>query len=119
MLFRGSLIKKNEKESISLVTKEKEETIGAIQNERNSIQMIKKFYDDASKRLASLESLRNRQNIPAAEISSYDGIWGDWHNEQICPAGQYVCGLRVRFEHHQGDGDDTALNAVRLKCCRF
>lgn len=42
------------------------------------------------------------------------GSWGDWAQ---CPASTEICGLKVRVEEAQGDGDDTALNGLVLECC--
>ena len=46
-----------------------------------------------------------------------DGRWGRWSDPVYCPAGQYVCGLRQRVEEDRGNGDDSAMNAIRFYCC--
>jgi hypothetical protein len=43
--------------------------------------------------------------------------WGVWQPIRTCPAGSAVCGMAVRFEKPQGDGDDTGLNGVQFDCC--
>lgn len=43
--------------------------------------------------------------------------WGSWSGATMCPTRQYVCGVRLRTEGNQGDGDDTALNDVEIYCC--
>ena len=48
--------------------------------------------------------------------TSEQGSWGEWGPPAYCPAGQYVWGFRVKGEPYQGNGDDTALNAVQLIC---
>lgn len=48
--------------------------------------------------------------------TSEQGAWGEWGPPAYCPAGQYVWGFRVKGEPYQGNGDDTALNAVQLIC---
>eukprot|EP01084_Bolivina_argentea_P001315 2428_1 len=46
------------------------------------------------------------------------GSEGDYASKFTeCDHGDYVCGLRERYEKKQNVGDDTALNAVRLECC--
>lgn len=45
--------------------------------------------------------------------------WGDWGPWVFCPRRTAVCGLSIRFEDPQGDGDDTAMNGLRLHCCRL
>eukprot|EP00727_Mastigamoeba_balamuthi_P013736 m51a1_g8986 putative cysteine proteinase rd19a (577) ;mRNA; f:60367-62554 len=42
--------------------------------------------------------------------------WGSWSGWYMCPSGWAVVGLRTRVEASQGAGDDTALNAVRMRC---
>ena len=32
--------------------------------------------------------------------------------------GSVVCGIQTKVQGRQGGGDDTALNRVRLQCCR-
>jgi hypothetical protein len=43
--------------------------------------------------------------------------WGIWLAAKTCPVNTAACGIAVRYESNQGDGDDTALNAVKLACC--
>jgi pimeloyl-ACP methyl ester carboxylesterase len=43
--------------------------------------------------------------------------YGSWGATNSCPAGTAVCGVQVRTEGLQGDGDDTAMNGMRLACC--
>nr|XP_002718872.2 vitelline membrane outer layer protein 1 homolog [Oryctolagus cuniculus] len=42
------------------------------------------------------------------------GVFGDWSGS--CPKG--VCGLQTKVERPRGLRDDTALNDLRLFCCR-
>ncbi|AXP04684.1 MULTISPECIES: hypothetical protein [Pseudomonas] len=48
--------------------------------------------------------------------TSEQGQWGIWGAAASCPAGQYVWGFRLKSEPYQGNGDDTALNAIQLIC---
>ena len=48
-----------------------------------------------------------------------DGPWGRWSDYHYCQPGHYVCGLRQKVEGRQGNGDDTALNAISFQCCPF
>ena len=41
--------------------------------------------------------------------------WGNWGDYKMCASGQYVKGMQLRIEARI-DGDDTALNAIRLTC---
>ena len=66
-----------------------------------------------------ISKLKSTPNKAVEEIVSHDGFWGDWKSVAMCPVGQYVCGFRSRIEKKQKDGDDTAMNGVRLKCCSF
>lgn len=52
-------------------------------------------------------------------LKSKEGGWGTWGTAGYCPADQYICGMRTRVEPGQGGGDDTALNGLEVKCCRF
>jgi hypothetical protein len=52
-------------------------------------------------------------------ISSYDGIWGDWHSSTSCSGtGNLLKGARMRIEGSQGGGDDTAANSVEFSCTK-
>ena len=45
--------------------------------------------------------------------------WGGWTEYVYCPTGQAVVGIQTRVERNQGEGDDTALNGIRLLCSDF
>ena len=47
---------------------------------------------------------------------TFEGIWGDWKGMVMCPENQYVAGFQVRIEPKQGNGDDTAMNGLKLFC---
>jgi len=42
--------------------------------------------------------------------------WGSWGGYQYCPYPYTVNGVNLRIESKQGNGDDTALNEIRLNC---
>ena len=46
-------------------------------------------------------------------IKSNRGRWGSW---QHCEVGEYVKAMWVKAEKHQKDGDDSAVNGIRLQC---
>jgi hypothetical protein len=43
--------------------------------------------------------------------------WGSWNDWQSCPPNSAVCGFAIQLEDRQGNGDDTAMNGMRLYCC--
>ena len=43
-------------------------------------------------------------------------FWGDWGPKEHCPKGLRTIGFQLKTERPQGEGDDTALNAIALKC---
>ena len=43
-------------------------------------------------------------------------LWGDW-STRSCPYGTRICGIQTRVEPRQDDGDDSALNGIKLRCC--
>ena len=56
---------------------------------------------------------------PSAEAGwdiGYNGYWGTWGSSDYCPNGHHVVRFKVKIEGIQYDGDDTALNAIRLEC---
>jgi len=42
--------------------------------------------------------------------------WGDWGKVEYCPNDGKAMGFTLLTERSQGSGDDTALNAIALKC---
>ena len=42
--------------------------------------------------------------------------WGEWGKVEYCPKGLRTIGFKLKTERPQGDGDDTALNGIALKC---
>ncbi|XP_063785716.1 uncharacterized protein LOC134934147 [Pseudophryne corroboree] len=44
------------------------------------------------------------------------GIWGSWGPIEWCPHGSKAKGFAIKVESKQGNGDDTAANAIRLYC---
>lgn len=58
---------------------------------------------------------KSGQKLSAPTETSF----GDWVPHLRCPHGQSVIGLQVRMEAKQGDGDDTALNGVRMICSSY
>ena len=48
----------------------------------------------------------------------YGGQWGDW--SVSCETGTAVCGIQTRVTPYLGvGGDDTALDDLKLQCCKF
>ena len=45
------------------------------------------------------------------------GSFGGDNGPKSCPDGMVICGLRMKIEHNQGGGDDTALNNLDAMCC--
>ena len=50
------------------------------------------------------------------QLTSSEGPWGDWLSSRKCATGKPITGFKVQFEKQQGNGDDTALNKVRMYC---
>ena len=43
--------------------------------------------------------------------------WGDWASWEVCPGDSFVISLQTKIHPPQAPGvDDTALNAIRLRC---
>jgi hypothetical protein len=42
--------------------------------------------------------------------------WGDWGEVEHCPKGEQAIGFSLKTEREQGDGDDSGLNSISLKC---
>ena len=50
------------------------------------------------------------------ELKTKAAEWGRWSRWTECPRGQFICGIDTRVE--DPDGDDTALNDIKHKCCK-
>ena len=46
----------------------------------------------------------------------FPGYWGDWGNSEFCQNGGYAVGFGTKVEETQGNGDDTAINGLKLQC---
>lgn len=44
------------------------------------------------------------------------GIWGNWKSTVMCPTGYFINAVQAKVEANQGSGDDSALNALRIRC---
>lgn len=55
-------------------------------------------------------------NWSSQNTMMFSGLWGDWKGWAMCPTGYFVNGFQVRFEKSRGDGDDTALNGLKIQC---
>ena len=74
---------------------------------------------DLNIRVAELERQWSVRRLPTEAKNVKirgDGPWGTWYDAS-CPVNHYVCGLGQKVEPRQGRDDDTAMNAVRFKCC--
>ena len=82
---------------------------------RNEVQSITSEYDELR---SNLEVFRTLERLPLRQrIDGDPGYWGTWRQEASCPERHYVCGLQQRIEPGQGDGDDSAMNGLRMFCC--
>ena len=69
--------------------------------------------------LETLFSFLDRKWVPTTIIEQKytKGPWGTWGGMEYCKKGVVAHGFLFRVEGYQGsDGDDTAVNAVCLKC---
>jgi hypothetical protein len=48
------------------------------------------------------------------QVTVWEGNWGDWGADVMVPSGYYIAGFRCRVEPPQGNGDDTAMNGIRM-----
>ena len=44
------------------------------------------------------------------------GNWGEWGPDVLTPPNWGIVGLQTRVEAPIGDGDDTAMNGIRMVC---
>jgi hypothetical protein len=51
------------------------------------------------------------------QVSATGTAWGDWKPKRMCGQGYKICGFRIRFESDQGEGDDSAMNGIEVRCC--
>eukprot|EP00727_Mastigamoeba_balamuthi_P005112 m51a1_g146 putative cysteine proteinase rd19a (506) ;mRNA; r:469243-471681 len=72
--------------------------------------------DTAVNRMRGLCRNAQGQQFTFPGESNSKTSWGSWTQWYKCPSGYAVVGIRTRVEPSQGSGDDTSLNAVRLRC---
>ena len=54
---------------------------------------------------------------PSNSYVRFNGLWGKWGDQELCPSNGYVVSFKQRVEDWQGDnGDDSALNSICLIC---
>ena len=44
--------------------------------------------------------------------------WGDWGSWDSCATGQFGIGFQIKVEEDQAEGDDTAVNAIKILCAQ-
>ena len=50
--------------------------------------------------------------------SSGKSWWGEWGQSKLCPVGYKIVGIQTQIERDH-DGDNTALNGVKVLCRDF
>jgi hypothetical protein len=70
-------------------------------------------------RMAVVESFFTKKRPHQRDSVAAPGAapWGTWKGPAFCPANYFVCGIEQKVEVQQGNGDDTAVNGVRVYCC--
>lgn len=111
------------------LTKSKLKTAEAFQNSEALVNQISEnlasrqdfnasVTGETNNRLSKLEAFVFKSRKPGSPIVvAGEAPWGGWRGATFCPDNQYVCGLEQKIEPKQGDGDDTAMNGVRMICC--
>jgi hypothetical protein len=67
--------------------------------------------------IPNLQAWTNYRNDVVTQINSkVGGKWGSWQQARFCRPRTYVRGFALKVEPRQGDGDDTALNNIKLLC---
>jgi hypothetical protein len=56
---------------------------------------------------------------PIEAPGKYTDDPGNWRDWGYCPGGTAICGFQSKMESEQGGGNDSALNHVRVACCRL
>ncbi|XP_052068554.1 vitelline membrane outer layer protein 1 homolog [Mytilus californianus] len=74
---------------------------------------------DVEARITSVDrvsALAAQRTITKVLWVNNGGPWGTWSRPEFCAKGYFASGFSLKIEGRQGKGDDTALNAIRLKC---
>lgn len=61
-------------------------------------------------------TILRKPSVDVAVLGPFGGHWGGWGAWERCPEGQMAFQFAKKVEAPQGDGDDTALNGIRLDC---
>jgi len=60
-----------------------------------------------------------KESLASSVKPEFKGLWGDWGKMQYCGGKKgsgHAVSYRIKVEDNQGWGDDSALNAICLKC---
>ncbi|MGA7979700.1 MAG: hypothetical protein WCA32_05670 [Chromatiaceae bacterium] len=133
--------KRDREAALALIEKATDAALGRIKNsdgdqsqlmdlERRvnalAAAIAKKPDEKQSERLSQLDDkvtsietflTKKRTHLPEPVMAPGPAPWGTWKGAAFCPDNHYVCGIEQKVEPQQGNGDDTALNAVRFYCC--
>lgn len=90
--------------------------------EQRIVAIVDQRLTEAENRITEAEKGLNKKRVSGkGEMTNVHGgmPWGTWRDVTYCPDDHYVCGLSQRVESKQGKGDDTAINDLRMWCCKF
>ena len=91
--------------------------VGSIEATLEALPTAEKVQMDVETQVEGLfDEWANKIRSPGDQLG-FDGPFGVWSAPLYCPVNEYVCGIRQKLEGRQGNGDDTAMNAVRFYCC--
>lgn len=77
-------------------------------------EMDKIFWDDSA--VNNIKLLCRNNEVISAYVNTH---WGYWMKARRCTAGFAVMGISTQVEKYQGDGDDSALNGIKLFCMPY
>jgi hypothetical protein len=95
-------------------------TWGSAYNCRNSAAVGFEIRSESKQRNKDDTATNNMRLICSNnDVLEGDGTgWGSWTGQRRCLDGYYLCGIQTQVEPRLRNGDDTALNNVRMQCCQ-